>query len=153
MNGIWHFSFTVSDIARSLEFYCGLLGLELVHQQEQANEYTSRLVGFPDAHLKVAQLTVPGQPCEISTHQIELVEYINPKGKPREMRISIPGSAHMAFVVQDLATEYARLRDAGVRFVSPPNEILAGVNIGGTTCYFHDPDDITLELVQPPPHR
>ncbi|MEV1179498.1 VOC family protein, partial [Nonomuraea sp. NPDC049784] len=39
---------------------------------------------------------------------------------------------------------------AGVRFVNPPEAITAGVNRGGYACYFLDPDDITLELVQPP---
>jgi catechol 2,3-dioxygenase-like lactoylglutathione lyase family enzyme len=150
MNGIWHFSFTIGDIKRSLEFYCGLLRLELVHEQEQANEYTSRLVGYPDAHLKVALLAVPGQPRLISTHHLELIEYVNPKREPREMQICIPGSAHMAFVVEELETEYRRLSNAGVQFVSPPNAILSGVNAGGFTCYFRDPDDITLEMVQPP---
>ena len=48
-NGLWHASFTVSDMEASLEFYCGLLGLELHHQQVQCNEYTSKLVGFANA--------------------------------------------------------------------------------------------------------
>ncbi|GAA3411488.1 VOC family protein [Streptosporangium vulgare] len=51
----------------------------------------------------------------------------------------------------DARAEYARLSAAGVRFVSPPNEITAGVNAGGFACYFLDPDEITLEFVQPPP--
>lgn len=30
----WHFSFTVSDIERSIHFYRDVLGMELVHTQE-----------------------------------------------------------------------------------------------------------------------
>ncbi|MGW0592219.1 hypothetical protein [Streptosporangium sp. NPDC002607] len=37
------------------------------------------------------------------------------------------------------------------QFVSPPNEITAGLDAGGFACYFPDPDEITLEFVQPPP--
>ena len=58
-NGVWHASFTVKNLEASLEFYCGLLGLELYHQQVQHNEYTAKLVGYPDAHLKVAMLRIP----------------------------------------------------------------------------------------------
>ena len=58
-NGLWHASFTVSNLEASIDFYCGLLGMELYHQQVQHNEYTSKLVGYPDAHLKVAMLRIP----------------------------------------------------------------------------------------------
>lgn len=43
------------------------------------------------------------------------------------------------------------MRSLGVRFKSPaPNGITEGVNQGGYSIYFFDPDGITLELVQPP---
>ena len=61
MLGVWHFSLTVSDLERSIAFY-KQLGLELLLVQEQANAYTSRLVGYENAHLKVAQFIIPGQP-------------------------------------------------------------------------------------------
>lgn len=151
--GVWHFSFTVSDLDRSIAFYRDLLGLELIHTQEQANEYTRRLVGYPDAHLRVAQFVIPGQPRGISTHDLELVEYVTPKGQRGDINICNPGAGHLAFTVDDIHERYERLRAAGVHFFSPPNAITAGVNLGGYTCYFHDPDQIVLEMVQPPPHR
>ncbi|MEX2202770.1 MAG: VOC family protein [Actinomycetota bacterium] len=153
LRGVFHFSFTVSDLDRSVAFYRDLLGLELVHTQEQDNAYTRRLVGFPDTALRVAQLAVPGQPRGISTHDLELVEYVRPQGVRREGRINDPGAAHLAFTVTDAWSEYERLTGAAVRFVSPPNAITAGVNVGGYACYFYDPDEIVLELLQPPAHR
>ena len=40
----------------------------------------------------------------------------------------------------------------GVKFkADQPIAIEAGVNKGGYTIYFLDPDGITLELIQPPP--
>jgi catechol 2,3-dioxygenase-like lactoylglutathione lyase family enzyme len=153
IRGVWHFSFTVADLARSIAFYRDLLGFELIHTQEQANDYTRRLVGYPDAHLKVAQLAIPGQPRGISTHDLELVEYVAPRGSRGDANICNPGAAHLALTVDDIHDRYERLRAAGVSFVSPPNHITAGINTGGYTCYFRDPDDIVLEMVQPPPHR
>jgi catechol 2,3-dioxygenase-like lactoylglutathione lyase family enzyme len=153
LHGIWHFSFTVADIERSIAFYRDLLGFTLVHRQEQANEYTSRLVGYPAAHLMVAQFAVPGQPRGISSHDLELVEYVHPRGTRGDANINNPGAAHLAMCVDDIQARYERLRAAGVHFVSPPNAITAGVNAGGFTCYFHDPDQIVLEMVQPPRRR
>lgn len=150
MKGIWHFSFTVSNLERSIAFYRDLLGLTLVHTQEQSNAYTRRLVGFPDANLKAAMLKVEGFPVGSSGHHLELIEYVAPLGKRGDPGTNNPGAAHMAFVVTDIHPVYQRLLAAGVRFISPPNLIEAGINKGGYTCYFRDPDEITLELVQPP---
>jgi catechol 2,3-dioxygenase-like lactoylglutathione lyase family enzyme len=150
VSGIWHFSFTVSDIGRSVCFYRDLLGLRLVHEQEQANAYTRRLVGLPDAHLKIAQFVIPGAASTVSGHHLELVEYVMPRGIRGDVAPNNPGAAHLALLVGDVFSEFERLSASGVRFVSPPNEITAGINAGGSTCYFRDPDDIVLELVQPP---
>ena len=151
--GTWHFSFTVRDIDASVAFYRDLLGMELIHQQDQDNEYTRALVGFPDASLRIAQLAVPGEPRGLSGHHLELVEYVVPRGAPYEPERNRPGASHLAFCVSDARATHERLVTAGVRFVSPPQAITTGVNTGGFTCYFLDPDDITLELVQPPPGR
>lgn len=150
IRGIWHFSFTVSDLERSIRFYRDLLGFELVHQQEQANEYTRKLVGYPDAHLKIAAFAMPGRVEAISSHDLELVQYVIPKGKRGDIGICNPGAAHLAVCVDDIHVRYNRLEAAGVTFFSPPNAITAGMNRGGFTCYFYDPDYIVLEMVQPP---
>ncbi len=151
--GVFHYSFTVSDIEASVAFYVDLLGFELVHRQVQHNEYTSRLVGYPDAHLLVAQLRVPGQPRGLSTHDLELIQYIHPTGQRSEPEIRNPGEGHLAIAVEDADAVWQRLSAAGVHFFSPPNDIMAGANLGGKACYFHAPDQIVHELVQPPPQR
>lgn len=149
--GIWHTSFTVGDLEASLAFYCGLLGMELVHRQTQQNEYTSKLVGFEDAHLEVAMLRVPDMDAGPSGHHLELVQYLNPLGDPIKVRNNQPGAPHLAFVVQDIHSLFGSLSSNGVKFRSEkPIEIMAGRNKGGYTIYFSDPDGITLELVQPP---
>jgi catechol 2,3-dioxygenase-like lactoylglutathione lyase family enzyme len=153
LHGAWHFSFTVSDLDQSITFYRDHIGFELILTQEQANEYTRRLVGYPDAHLRVAQFVIPGQPRGISSHDLELVQYVSPLGQRGDSNICNPGAAHLAMTVDDIHERYDRLTGIGVRFISPPNYITAGINEGGYTCYFMDPDDIVLEMVQPPPHR
>jgi len=151
---IWHFSFTVADIERSTKFYRDVLGMELQHTQEQANEYTRKFVGYPDAHLKVAQFKLTAKEPPLSGHVLELVEYVAPQGTKIDTATPNPGTAHLAFQVDDVHAEFARLKALGVRFRSEtPIAIEAGINKGGYTCYFLDPDDITLEIIQPPAHR
>jgi len=148
--GVLHFSFTVSDLERSVAWYTDVLGLELVHRQRQDNSYTASLVGMPGAVLEVAQLAVPDVPCGVSTHMLELVQYKRPRGLgPRELPTNDVGTAHLALVVTDIDERYERMRRHGVNFRNPPVLITEGANEGGYACYFSDPDGITLELLQP----
>jgi catechol 2,3-dioxygenase-like lactoylglutathione lyase family enzyme len=153
MYGVWHFSFTVSDVDGAIDFYTRLLGFRLVAVQESDNAYTRSLVGYPDAILRVAQLAVPGQPRGLSTHDLELVQYVRPAGTRGDTNICNPGQGHLAIAVDDLVAEHARLKAAGVEFFSEPNAITAGVNEGGLTVYFWGFDRIVHELVQAPPAR
>jgi catechol 2,3-dioxygenase-like lactoylglutathione lyase family enzyme len=153
LHGVWHFSFTVADLDISIPFYRDIVGFSLVHVQDQENAYTSALVGYPDAHIWVAQFAVPGQLRGLSTHDLELVEYMRPKGKPNRAEIRDPGQAHLAITVDDIQSRFDAMRNAGVEFVSPPVAITHGVNQGGEACYFHDPDDAVLEMLQPPAER
>jgi catechol 2,3-dioxygenase-like lactoylglutathione lyase family enzyme len=147
---VLHFSFTVSNLERSIEWYTRVLGLELVHRQRQENEYTPILVGMPGAVLEIAQFAVPGVPPSRSTHMLELVEYVTPRGaEPRELPTNDVGCAHLALLVTDIHERYERMQGHGVAFRNPPVEITEGANAGGFACYFHDPDGITLELLQP----
>jgi lactoylglutathione lyase len=54
-------------------------------------------------------------------------------------------------MVDDLDATYADLKAKGVRFKSAPVDITHGRNAGAKGVYFFDPDDITLELIQPAP--
>lgn len=150
----FHFSFTVSDIERSIDWYTNVLGLELVHRQRGEADYLRRFVGYPDAVLEVAMFKLPGIDSRHSTHMLELVQYVAPPAQD-ELRLATVnvGVGHLALMVDDVHERYERMAGQGVEFVSPPVEITEGANAGGFTCYFHDPDGITLEILQPSPQR
>lgn len=149
----FHFSFTVSDLERSIAFYRDLLGLKLVHRMVHDQKYTSSQIGFRDALLKVALFNVADMPqgSSPSGHVLELIEYVNPRGEPLDAATNRPGAAHLALQVDDLEAEFARLKAACVQFRSEaPVPITHGRHSGGLTCYLLDPDGITLELIELP---
>lgn len=143
--GVDHTSYTVSNLERSLEFYTGLLGLELLWQREIDNPYFCEILGFPGCSVRAAHLRIPG-----SQHKVELFEYVQPLGQKADVRTQNVGSSHLSLVVEDLHSAYAELKARGVEFRSPPVEITAGVNRGGWAVYLLDPDGITVELFQKP---
>ena len=50
---VHHTSFTVSDMDRSLAFYRGLLGMEVIGDQGGKGGYLAAVVGFPDVDMRV----------------------------------------------------------------------------------------------------
>ena len=143
--GADHTSYTVSDLDRSLAFYTGLLGLEILWQRVIENPYFCEIIGFPGCSVRGAHLRIPG-----SDHHIELFEYMQPGGAKADVRTMNVGSSHVSLVVEDLVAAYEELKARGAEFRSPPVEITAGANQGGWGVYLLDPDGITVELFQRP---
>lgn len=144
-----HFSVTVSDVERSIEWYGEVLGLVLLSRQRNDNAYTRALVGIDDALLEIAFLALPAQ----ETTALELIEYVRPRRRAPELATSMPGVAHIAFEVADLDGALERLAEAGTAPVNPPVEIDRGVNRGVRACYLRDPDGFTIELMEHPAAR
>ena len=147
--GIYHTGLSVSDLDRSIAFYRDLLGLELVAQWDSSQPYLRTVVGFPDGELRIALLRLPGE-AGAAGHHLELLEYRVPRGARGDPRTCNPGNVHVAFRVEDLDETYHELRAKGVRFKSAPVEVTHGRNRGAKAVYLLDPDDITLEMMQPP---
>jgi catechol 2,3-dioxygenase-like lactoylglutathione lyase family enzyme len=153
IQGIFHVSFTVSNLEASIKWYTEVLGLQYLRGQIQENEYTARLVAFPNVKLKVAQLLVPGEPLAAgANHHVELIEYERPHGRDDlDLSTNNTGVGHWAFIVDDIHAEFNRMKALGVHFkADAPVAIEHGVNKGGWGIYFTDPDGITFELLQPP---
>jgi len=138
-----HFSFTVSNLNDGLHFFCDLLGLKATPVMDVINEGVQKIVGMPGAHLRISLVQIP------DNKNIELIEYVKPKGKKLDLRTCNTGVAHVAFVVDDIQKMYDDLSKKGVKFNNPPI-LVPGVDGKGrwTVCYLKGPDDITLELIE-----
>ena len=147
--GARHAGVTVSDLDRSLDFYCGRLGLELLWRRVYEEPEIVEIVGVPDAtSLDIAMLGVPG-----SDLQVELLEYRGCERRPGATEPSSPGTGHVCFFVRDIDGLHADLRARGVSFRSDgPVEMTGGPNRGGKSLYSLDPDGYIVEFHEPPPH-
>ena len=146
VGAVYHTGFTVSDIGRSVAFYRDVLGMKLVRRQQGTADYLGTITGFPGVRLEVALL----QP-EDGGSLLELLQYASHPAPATERETTRPGNGHLYFKVDDIHAACAHLRRHGVRFVSEPAEITAGVHQGGWGVYVRDPDGFTVELYQPPP--
>jgi catechol 2,3-dioxygenase-like lactoylglutathione lyase family enzyme len=84
-------------------------------------------------------------------NQIELIEYLAPKGQKVDLRTCNPGVSHLALMVDDIQRIYEDLSAKGVTFVNPPywgGQSVAGWGWG--VCFLRGPDGISIELMQPP---
>jgi len=140
-----HVGITVVSLERSLAFYRDLLGFEEVMSWNPRAQYIDQLVGYPGVDLHAAVLKLP-----TSQARLELLEYRNVDGTPIDSRNGNPGTAHIAFFVEDLDSLYRQLSAAGVDSVSEPITPTIGPNKGGRAVYMVDPDGIRVELIQTP---
>ncbi len=135
-----HSSFTVSDVDRSVAFYRDVIGFKVDTVFEAQGEAIQQITGFPDAHLKVAHLL-------LGDFDLELIQYLAPKGTALDTATCNVGAAHIAFYADDVSKTYQDLQANGVRFRSAPVSAAPG---RPAVAYFLDPDGITLELSQAP---
>ena len=148
MTTLAHTGFTVRDLDRALAFYRDVLGMEVVFEQEKRGGYLAEIVGYPDAHVRMAHLQFPG-----GGHRVELFEYLHPTpqgdpGEPRDV-----GITHVCLAVDDIGALFERVVAAGASPLSQPVPVDTGANAGGRGVYVRDPDGVLLELFQPPEGR
>jgi catechol 2,3-dioxygenase-like lactoylglutathione lyase family enzyme len=138
-----HSSFTVSDLDRSLDFYCSIIGMKRISYADRPQEYSETVTGIKGCPLKIAYLTGWG-------HRLELIEYVGSKKKSQTSSTDNIGAGHICFNVTDLVSMAEEYRNMGVELQSDPLVIPAGTNKGGMTFYMKDPDGIVIELIQLP---
>lgn len=148
IEGARHGGITVSDLDRSLEFYCGLLGLELLWRRLYEEPAILEIVGVSEASgLEIAMLRIPG--CDVD---IELIEYQGCDNTSASTEPCNYGSGHFCVFVRHIEALHAELVSKGVRFRSDgPVEMTDGPNKGGKSLYSLDPDGYIFEFHERPP--
>ncbi len=110
----------VTDLDRSLEFYCTHLGLENMGRFD-----------IEEGRFTLVFLAPPGQP----EAQIELTHNWDPEtlGEGRNF-------GHLAYEVEDIYSTCQKLSDAGIVINRPPRD--------GRMAFVRSPDNVSIELLQ-----
>ena len=115
-----HTMVRVTDLDKSLDFYCNKLGLvELRRHEVAAGRFT------------LVFLAVPGD----EDAQVELTHNWDPEDYDEGRNFG-----HLAYAVDDIYQACQRLRDGGVVINRPPRD--------GRMAFVRSPDNISIELLQ-----
>lgn len=138
-----HIAITVSDTQRSLDFYCGLLGLRQVEQHQLAAEDISKANGIEAGRAQSTRLAAPATPRIL----IDLLEYFEQPKDSAAPEMGKVGASHFCLSVENLRAVYDELSDKGVSFVSEP--VTFSLEHGAVDVVFlADPDGNSVELVE-----
>jgi catechol 2,3-dioxygenase-like lactoylglutathione lyase family enzyme len=138
---------TVEDLDRSVEFYSRVLAFRKIRDVEVSGDPWEHLEGVFGLRIRIAWL-------QLGSEQIELKEYLTPKGRPVPPSLSNDHwFQHIAIITSDMERAYSWLRQNKVRSVSSGPQLLPGYiksAAGIRAFYFEDPDGHPLEVLQFP---
>jgi catechol 2,3-dioxygenase-like lactoylglutathione lyase family enzyme len=142
MTEVHHFSFTVSDIERSVDFYASTFGFSRPAAiRDVSDPWIGDMTGFPGAHLRIGFIAC-------GDAKVELIQYVRPDVAALQISTAATGAPHMALSVAD-ADEALRAAEAnGATRIADPVVIPEGPWKGRRVVYLRDPDGIPLELVE-----
>jgi len=122
-----HTMVRVGDLDRSLEFFCGVLGLQEVRRtQNEKHRYTLVYLAAPE---DATQAKEKDAPLIELTYNWDEHDYAGGRN-----------FGHLAFAVENIYEACARLHAAGVTINRPPRD--------GHMAFVRTPDDISIELLQ-----
>ena len=122
-----HTMVRVSDLDRSLAFYCGSLGLfEVRRMESRAGRFTLVFLAAPNDQERAKSERAP---------LIELTYNWD-----KENYGSDRNFGHLAFEIDDIYAVCERLQSAGVTINRPPRD--------GRMAFVRSPDNISIELLQ-----
>jgi lactoylglutathione lyase len=136
-----HFGICVSDLDRSLRFYCDALGFEKAETHEIGREFAA-LMDLPD-------VAVTSQFIRKGPTSIELLAFHEPSpfGDHERRAVNQLGLTHLSFRVSNLAATEARIVGLGGAVVESSR---TKIDLGGSMLefvYCADPDGVRVELM------
>jgi lactoylglutathione lyase len=135
-----HLGICVTDLERSMAFYCEGLGFELAERHEVGNEF-SRLMELDGVNVSSQFITKDGVRIELLAFATPIVEQVGRRPMNRT------GLTHLSLRVTDLDATVATLVSLGGALV---DDTLTALAFGDSTLrfvYLTDPDGTRVELM------
>ncbi len=143
LKSMFHTGFVVKDLEKTIDFYTSVMGLNLVGRTERQGDFASKLLAFPEAHIKGAFVELG------DGHQLELIQYINPPVGEGLLNRNDAGASHLAFLVENIEEFYADKSGQGLTFNSDPAALYADDGkLLRKALYAQDPEGNWLEFVE-----
>ena len=137
VRALHHVGITVSDLNRSLDFYCGIAGFEVFSRRRMQGEWFDTLTHNQGADIDVAQL-------RLGSFHFQLVQYMAAGGDVLALAHHNVGNPHLCIDVDDVDAHH-RLAVASELDPTPIVDILGS---GIRSFYVHDPDRLPVEFLQ-----
>jgi catechol 2,3-dioxygenase-like lactoylglutathione lyase family enzyme len=136
-----HLGICVSDLERSLRFYCEALGFEKAESHAIGYEF-ARLMDLPD-------VVVTSQFIRRGPTAIELLAFSDPApfGDRRRRAVNQLGLTHLSFRVHDIAATSARIVELGGAVVDSSRTTIDLGTSALEFVYCTDPDGVRVELM------
>ena len=138
---IRHIGVVVEDLDTAFEFYRDALGFKVEKSMDEKGSFIETILGLKGVELTTVKMSAPdGNLIELLCYKTHRMEAEKP-----ERRIFDPGISHIALTVDNLESDYERIKLAGARFFSIPQTNLEGT---AKVAFCEDPWGNILELVQ-----
>jgi catechol 2,3-dioxygenase-like lactoylglutathione lyase family enzyme len=141
IQGFDHTSFTVADVERAVAFWRDVMGFAVADLSLREGEWLGAVVGVQGARCRIAHLHGHG------TH-LEFIQYLVSAGDDVTGPPNRPGTAHVAFVVEDIEAMAQRMLEAGASEQGRITRCTSGAAAGCLAVYLKDPNGIIVELVE-----
>ena len=134
--GLDHAALAVPDIQQALDFYCGLIGFEVVAEFDLPAGLMEKPFGIPRAGCTVRKI-------KLGNTMLELFEFEAGEDGEPSRPVHRQGITHIALASDDVPADHAKLSAAGVAFNTPPQG-----ESPDQWCYGRDPFGNVLELIE-----
>lgn len=140
IKGFHHPAISTPDLQRCIHFYTEVIGGQVAWTfgwpagTPEADDVT----GLQNSAAEAAMLKIGGT-------FLEVFQFTSPEQSPRpeERPVNKYGITHICLEVQDIQSEYERLKAAGMPFNCPPQ-----AQQGSSMVYGRDPDGNVVELIE-----
>ena len=137
---IRHTGIVVTDLERSKNFYCNLLGFKVKKEMDEHGQFIDNFSDLINVLVTTCKMTLE------NGDMVELMHYkSHPETADMKRKITQIGCSHIALTVNNLDDGYDILTSAGVDFNSPPQYSPDGF---AKATFCKDPDGTLVELVE-----